>query len=82
MQSISLATRHALLTSVTFHLMPSPSLSAMEEFQDFLDALALSLIGKRYETLDGIEPPSGPRFKEPKWQALGSEIIAWLRRAM
>ena len=50
--------------------------------QEYLDALALSLIGKRYETLDGAVSPPDPHFDHKQYRELGAEAIDWLRRKM
>lgn len=50
--------------------------------QGFLDAIALGLVGKRYETLDGAESPSDPRFDNETCRQLGTEVIDWLRKTM
>ena len=47
-----------------------------------LDALALDLIGKRYETLDGLEPPLDSQFDNEADHQLGREVIRWLRTSM
>ncbi|GFZ46240.1 hypothetical protein JCM24511_04487 [Saitozyma sp. JCM 24511] len=82
--SVSLTSRHALLTSITFHLSPAFTFSTADTqtHQSFLDALALSLVGRRYETLDGAESPEGEWEEDPKWMELAAEVIAWLRHTM
>jgi len=50
--------------------------------QGLLDALALDLIGKRYETLDGLEPPLDSQFDNEADHQLGREVIRWLRTSM
>jgi lipoate-protein ligase A len=84
LQSVSLTSRHALLTSITFHLSPSFAFSTADTqtHQSFLDALALSLVGRRYETLDGAESPEGEWEEDPKWMEMAAETIAWLRHTM
>lgn len=83
-QAVSLTSRHALLTSLTFHLTPPRTTSEADARtqQDFLDALAISLVGKRYQTLESAEGASGPQFEETRFRALGDEVISWLRRTM
>ncbi|WVQ98628.1 hypothetical protein IAU59_005758 [Kwoniella sp. CBS 9459] len=82
--SASLTARHALITSLTLHLTPSVHGNTDETAskQEYLDCLALSLIGCRYETLDGAEGALAPKFEDEKWRELGNEVLAWLRRAM
>ncbi|ORY32223.1 hypothetical protein BCR39DRAFT_557623 [Naematelia encephala] len=82
--SASLTSRHALITSLTFHLTPSISATTAETTvrQEFLDALALSLIGARYEALEGADGPEDPAYDTPQWRELSHEIISWLRQAM
>ncbi|WVQ78213.1 hypothetical protein IAT38_000296 [Cryptococcus sp. DSM 104549] len=82
--SVALTSRHALIQSITFHLTPPLHASRAEtaEQQDFLDALALSLVGKPYESLRGAEGVPSGRFDEEKWRDLGNEVMGWLRRVM
>ncbi|KAK8869918.1 hypothetical protein IAR55_000486 [Kwoniella newhampshirensis] len=82
--SASMTTRHALITSMTFHLSPPLHFSTEEvaEKQQFLDSLALSLIGKRYESLEGAEGTMGDRWDDEHWREVGNEIMSWLRRTM
>ncbi|KAK4687730.1 hypothetical protein P7C73_g2386, partial [Tremellales sp. Uapishka_1] len=81
--SASLTARHALLTSMTLHYSPAHDADPVQtkQTQDFLDFLALALVGKRYETLDGAEGIGGP-LQEVRWREMGDEIISWMRRAM
>ncbi|CAD6580417.1 MAG: Biotin/lipoate A/B protein ligase [Tremellales sp. Tagirdzhanova-0007] len=76
--SVSLTTRHALITSMSIKLADSHDRLK----QEYLDALALSLIGKRYETLDGAVSPPDPHFDHKQYRELGAEAIDWLRRKM
>ncbi|KAK6902798.1 hypothetical protein I203_108057 [Kwoniella mangroviensis CBS 8507] len=82
--STSLTARHALITSITFHLTPSLHESTEEtsQKQAFLDSLALSLVGHRYESLDGAEGALGHEWEDEKWREMGNEVIGWLRRVM
>ncbi|WWD15807.1 hypothetical protein CI109_100231 [Kwoniella shandongensis] len=82
--SASLTTRHALITSMTFHLSPPLHYSTEEiaEKQEFLDSLALSLVGKRYENLEGAEGAIGDKWDDEHWREVGNEIMTWLRRTM
>lgn len=81
---MSLSSRHAIITSMTFHLTPPRTTLEPEAsgLQNYLDALALSLVGKRYETLDGAEGVNAVEFEESKYRHLTDEILAWLRRTM
>nr|ODN81240.1 lipoate-protein ligase A [Cryptococcus depauperatus CBS 7841] len=82
--SVSLTSRHAVLTSLTFHLSPSlhsnPTTTA--ERQAFLDSLALSLIGKRYESLQEVEGAMGYEWDDEHWRDMGNQVLHWLRRSM
>jgi lipoate-protein ligase A len=49
--------------------------------QDFLDTLALSLVGKRYESLDGAEDRI-PADEQDSHREMHLEVVDWLRRAM
>ncbi|WWC61224.1 uncharacterized protein I303_103804 [Kwoniella dejecticola CBS 10117] len=82
--SVNLTARHALLTSLTFHLTPQPHERVEEttKKQEFLDSLALSLIGHRYESLEGAEGALGHQWEDEKWRERGNEVIGWLRRVM
>ena len=84
MQSVSLSTRHALITSLTFSLAPSADTPPkdVQAYQDFLNALALSLVGKRYESLVSAEPLPNSIYQTTKWRELGANIIDWLRQTM
>jgi lipoate-protein ligase A len=79
-----LTSRHALITSLTFHLAPAPTFSSAETHahQSFLDALALSLVGKRYESLEGAEAPEGQWEDNSHWREVAFEVISWFRRTM
>ena len=70
--------------SLTFHLTPSlrANQADSQETQDFLDSLALALIGKRYETLDGAKSSLEPRFNDQRWLDLETEVLYWLRAIM
>ena len=83
-QSVTTAARHCLLTSLTFRLTPSVQANHGDTrvTQDFLDSLALALISKRYETLDGAESSLEPRFNDQRWLHLGTEVLTWLRAVM
>ncbi|WVO12777.1 hypothetical protein L204_100385 [Cryptococcus depauperatus] len=82
--SVSLTSRHAVLTSLTFHLSPplhsNPTTTA--ERQAFLDSLALSLIGKRYESLQEVEGAMGYEWDDEHWRDMGNQVLHWLRRSM
>ncbi|WRT67011.1 uncharacterized protein IL334_003977 [Kwoniella shivajii] len=82
--SASLSARHALLTSLTLHL--TPTLHEATEItttkQSFLDSLALSLVGHRYESLDGAQGALGHEWEDEKWREMGNEVINWLRKVM
>ncbi|WVQ71546.1 hypothetical protein IAR50_001085 [Cryptococcus sp. DSM 104548] len=86
--SVSLTSRHAIITSLTFHLSPNPShpsnssAPGVTKIQAFLDALALDLVGKRYESLEGAEGAMGHEWEGEKWRDLGWEVMNWLRRTM
>ncbi|WVW83244.1 hypothetical protein I302_105263 [Kwoniella bestiolae CBS 10118] len=82
--STSLTARHAIITSMTFHLTPSLHESTEEtsQKQGFLDSLALSLVGHRYESLDGAEGALGHQWEDERWREMGNEVIGWLRRVM
>ncbi|ODN84799.1 hypothetical protein L202_00669 [Cryptococcus amylolentus CBS 6039] len=86
--SVSLTSRHALITALTFHLSPpashpsSPSAPEAAKTQAFLDALALDLIGKRYESLEGAEGAMGHEWEGEAWRNFGWEVMNWLRRTM
>ncbi|WVR05086.1 hypothetical protein IAU60_002098 [Kwoniella sp. DSM 27419] len=82
--SANISARHAVLTSLTLHLTPTSSASTRDTSlrQEFLDSLALGLIGKRYESLDGAEGAYGSKFEDEHWREFGHEVVAWLRKAM
>ncbi|WWC85362.1 uncharacterized protein L201_000225 [Kwoniella dendrophila CBS 6074] len=82
--SASLSARHAVITALTLHLTPTlhETTESTSEKQSFLDSLALSLVGHRYESLDGAEGALGHAWEEEKWRELGNEIIGWLRKVM
>ena len=77
-QSVSVTSRHALITFLSLGLSRPVLQGSFRARQDYLNALALTLVGKRYETLDGAGPPpdSGAHYE------LGEEVIDWLRRVM
>ena len=66
-----------------FHLTPSlnASTDATKRKQDYLDTLALSLVGKRYESLEGAEEAIPPD-EDMSLKGIHSEVIEWLRKAM
>lgn len=78
--------RHGLITSFTFHLdrtpTPPSSPDSTQHKQDFLDALALSFIGKRYETLEGAESGLSGEYDTPQWRESALEVLQWLRSSM
>lgn len=78
---MSMTSRHALITSMTIHLTPNYKTDPKRtrKSQEYLDALALSLIGRRYESLEGIEQTA---IFEGENQALGEEVVAWMRGNM
>ncbi|OCF35398.1 lipoate-protein ligase A [Kwoniella heveanensis BCC8398] len=82
--SASLTARHALITSLTLHLTPPVHGNTDETAskQEYLDCLALSLIGCRYETLDGAEGALGSQYEDEHWRELGNEVLGWLRKVM
>jgi lipoate-protein ligase A len=49
--------------------------------QDYLDTLALSLVGRRYESLEGAEEAI-PHDKDPALKEIHNEVVEWLRKAM
>ena len=53
-----------------------------EVIQGFLDALALSLIGKRYASFEGAEAAEIPGKGSARLYELGNEVLAWMRTAM
>lgn len=78
LQTAFIHSRHALITQLVLELSGSDlSLAAEMYAQDALDAIALGLVGVRYESLDGAEgnmegvPPD-----------VCGEVLAWLRGAM
>ena len=75
--------RHGLITSLTLHAKPPPDASQemVKTTQQYLDALALSLVGKRYESLDDADETL-PGDDEPVLREVHTEVIDWLRRAM
>ncbi|XAO24119.1 hypothetical protein I312_102909 [Cryptococcus bacillisporus CA1280] len=82
--SISIAARHALITSMGIHLTPPLHVSTDERSikQAYLDSLALSLVGKRYESLEGFEGVMGEEWDDEHWRDLGNDIVSWLRKHM
>ncbi|WWC69572.1 uncharacterized protein I206_103515 [Kwoniella pini CBS 10737] len=82
--SANLTARHALLISLTFHLEPlhNESTEKTMEKQNFLDSLALSLVGHRYESLEGVEGALDHQWEDEKWRERGNEVISWLRKVM
>jgi lipoate-protein ligase A len=83
-QSVTLSSRHALITSIRLRLEPGEGCPPEQaaSTQEFLDALALSLLGKRYESLDAVEGTLSGQYDEPDWRSLGTEVIGWLRKNM
>ena len=75
--------RHGLITSFIFHLAPplNASAEATKVKQDYLDTLALSLVGRRYESLEGAEEAI-PHDKDPALKEIHDEVVEWLRKAM
>ncbi|KAL0250278.1 hypothetical protein I308_102451 [Cryptococcus tetragattii IND107] len=82
--SISIAARHALITSMGIHLTPPLHVSTEERSikQAYLDSLALSLVGRRYESLEGFEGVMGEEWDDEHWRDLGNDIVSWLRKHM
>jgi len=78
-----LTARHGLITSFIFHLAPPLNVSAeaTKVKQDYLDTLALSLVGRRYESLEGAEEAI-PHDRDPVLKQIHTEVVEWLRRAM
>jgi lipoate-protein ligase A len=68
---------------LTFHLEPPLHASAeiTKTKQKYLDTLALSLVGRRYESLDGADKAI-PADSDTSLKGMHEEVIAWLRGAM
>lgn len=76
--------RHGLITSLTFHLAPPlhASTDGIKAKQAYLDEVALTLVGKRYETLDDAEVELSADGTNPRLEEVHHEVITWLRRVM
>ncbi|KAL7422195.1 hypothetical protein Q5752_002841 [Cryptotrichosporon argae] len=74
----SLTARHARITSLALALDPAPG--APGHAQAALDELALALVGKRYESLEGADGVDWPA--DASRRELAAEVIRWLRTAM
>ncbi len=86
-----MTSRHALINSLTFHYSSGGrDLDRTRRVQTYLDGLALRLVGKRYETLDGVleidddDAESGTDHVSGHevFEKVGQEIVEWLRRVM
>lgn len=66
------------------HLTPPLHLSTEERSikQAYLDSFALSLVGKRYESLEGFEGVMEEEWDDEHWRDLGNDIVSWLRKHM
>jgi lipoate-protein ligase A len=82
-QSVSLTARHGLITALIFHLEPplNASTEATKIKQDYLDTLALSLVGRRYGSLEGAEEAIPPD-EDATLKDIHQEVVEWLRKAM
>jgi lipoate-protein ligase A len=84
-QSVTITARHALITSAIIGLDPKSDTTSYDEkrqTQTTLDALALAMIGKRYESLEDVKETGGPWSDNAASAALADEVLDWLRRAM
>jgi lipoate-protein ligase A len=69
---------------MTLHLTPPRTTLAPEAkaLQDHLDALALSMIGKRYATLESAEEQICAFHYGSELRSVSHDVVRWLRETM
>ena len=82
---MTVTARHALITSAIIGLDPKSDNIPhhdQRQIQKTLDALALAMVGKRYESLENVKETGGPWTNNDTSSKLVGEVLDWLRQAM